>query len=186
MEKEKLNRCFIALELPREAISYLEQLDLQIKKKNLFAGKFTDSENLHLTLKFLGEIEASKLDEVKKKLKEIKFSEFEASLGEIGVFINSYNSILWIKLNGKDIWNLQKLIDEKLQGLFEPEKRFMSHITLVRMKKIHDKTEFLNYVKNLKTKKIKFKVNEFIFKKSELKPEGPVYTDIERYSALED
>jgi len=102
-EEKKLIRCFIALELPREAINYIEELQGLLKKKNLFYGKFTEAENLHLTLKFLGEISDEKAEEVKKKLAEIKFKEFEASLGEIGTFINKYNSILWIKLNGKDL-----------------------------------------------------------------------------------
>lgn len=185
MDKEKkLLRCFIAIELPREAIDYTEQLNSLIKKKNFFSGKFSEPENLHLTLKFLGEIEESKAEEVKKKLGEIKFKEFEASLGEVGVFVNKYNSILWIKLNGKGLWDLQKEIDEKLKDIFPKEERFMSHITIARMKKIFSKNEFLKYVKSMKTKKIKFKVKEFILKKSELKPEGPVYTSLERYNLI--
>ena len=179
---KNLTRCFIALEISREAIEYIEELDSQIKKKNLFAGKFTEPENLHLTLKFLGEISESQIEEVKKKLKEIKFKEFEASLGEVGVFINRFNSLLWIKLQGKEIWELQKLIDEKLKDIFPKEEKFMSHITIARMKKIFGKKEFLDYVKNIKVKKINFKIGEFILKKSELRPEGPVYTDISKYS----
>lgn len=181
--KEKLHRCFIAIEIPREAIDYIEELNSIIKKKNLFSGKFTEPENLHLTLKFLGEIPENKIEEVRKKLKEIKFSSFEASLGEIGVFINRYNSLLWIKLNGKEIWELQKIIDEKLEKLkFPKEDRFMSHITIARMKKIHSKKEFLEYIKNIKVRKINFKVNEFALKKSELKSEGPIYSNIEKFS----
>lgn len=181
-QNKNLTRCFIALEISREAIDYTEELDLQIKKKNLFAGKFTEPENLHLTLKFLGEISEEKLDEVKKKLKEIKFKEFEVNLGEVGTFINRLNSILWIKLQGKEIWELQKIIDDKLKDLFESELRFMSHITIARMKKIPSKKVLLDYVKNIKVKKINFSVKEFVLKKSELKPEGPVYTDISKYS----
>jgi RNA 2',3'-cyclic 3'-phosphodiesterase len=182
MTGENLTRCFIALELERDVIDYIEELDLQIKKKNLFTGKLTEPENLHLTLKFLGEIEESKVELVKNKLSEIKMKEFEVSLGEVGVFINKYNSILWIRLQGKQIWDLQAEIDKKLEGLkFAKEERFMSHITIARMKKIFSKDEFLDYVKNIKTKKIKFKVKNFVLKKSELKEEGPVYTDLERY-----
>ena len=180
--QQNLVRCFIALELSREAIEDIEELQKLIKKKNLFYGKFTEPENLHLTLKFLGEISEEKVEEVKKKLEEIKFGSFEVSLGEVGTFINRYNSILWIKLNGKGIWDLQEMIDKKLEGLgFAKEERFMSHITIARMKKITSKIEFLEYVKNIKPRKIKFQVGDFVFKKSELKSEGPVYGDIQRY-----
>jgi 2'-5' RNA ligase len=185
MPDEKRLRCFIALELSREAIDYIEELNSQIKKKNLFSGKFTDSENLHLTLKFLGEIGETRIEEIKKKLSKLKFKESEASLGEVGVFINKYNSILWIKLQGKQIWNLQKEIDKNMNELdFPAETRFMSHITIARMKKIFSKNELLDYVKNIKTKKIKFKIKEFYLKKSELKPEGPIYSNLEIFNLL--
>ena len=181
-ETAELKRCFIALELSREAINEIEEIQKLLKKKNLFYGKFTEPENLHLTLKFLGEITEERVKEVKEKLKLVKFPCFEASLGELGTFINRYNSILWIKLNGKEIWELQKKIDGNLEDLgFIAEERFMSHITIARMKKINDKAEFLHYVKNVKSCKIKFKVKEFVLKKSELNEEGPVYTDIERF-----
>lgn len=181
-EPKNLTRCFIALELSREAINEIEEMQKLLKKKNLFYGRFTEPENLHLTLKFLGELEEGRAEEVRKKLKEIKMKSFEASFGEAGVFINKYNSILWIKLNGKQIWDLQSEIDKKLKEIgFAPEERFMSHITIARMKKIPSKSAFLEYIKNIKTKKIKFKAGEFILKKSELKEEGPVYTDLEKY-----
>jgi len=180
---KKLIRCFIALEISREAINNIEEIQKLIKKKNLFYGKFTEPENLHLTLKFLGEIEENKIEEVKKALAKIKFKQFEVKLGEVGVFINKYNSILWLKLNGQEIWNLQKEIDNKLKNILSIEERFMSHITIARMKKINNKTEFLDYVKNIKVKKIKFSINQFILKKSELKPEGPVYENIESFNS---
>ena len=84
-------------------------------------------------------------------------------------------------MNGESIWGLQKQIDDRLAGLFESEARFMSHITIARMKKIYDKKEFLKYVKNIKHKPIKFKVKEFILKKSELFDEGPVYSNLETF-----
>lgn len=182
-KKEKI-RCFIALELNREAMEEIEAIQKLIKKKNLFYGKFTDLENLHLTLKFLGEISEEQVEKVKEGLKKIKMREFEASLGEIGFFSERFLRILWIKLLGKEIWDLQKRIDEVLETLdfgFKKEERFMSHITLARIKKVIDKKIFLEYVKNLKHRPVKFKVKEFILKKSELKPEGPVYSDIAKY-----
>ncbi len=178
-----MNRCFIAVDLPRGVISNIEEIQKLIEKQNIFTGKFTEGENLHLTLKFFGEIDEEKAEEVKKILKEIKFDEFEAELGEVGVFSKKFIKIIWVKLNGKGIFSLQKQIDDKLKDLFEKEERFMSHITIARVKNVPDRKKFLDYIKNIKVKKIKFKIDRFFLKKSELKPEGPVYEDIGSYEA---
>ena len=177
----KLNRCFICLELSRECIDYIEEIQNIIRKKNLFYGKLTEPENLHLTLKFLGEIPEDKIEEVKTRLKTIKTGSFIVSLGELGLFSSKIQTILWNKLNGKGIFDLQLEIDRVLEGLFPEEKRFMSHLTIARIKKISDMKIFKEYISGMKIKKIKFAIGEFVFKKSELKPEGPIYSDIERY-----
>lgn len=174
-------RAFIAIDLPREIVNEITRIQKLIWKKTLFTGKLTESENLHLTLKFLGEINDEKIEQVKKILKEIKFSEFFAELGEVGVFSSDFIRIVWIKLNGKGIFQLQKEIDEKLKKLFTPEVRFMSHVTIARVKNVKDKSGFLEYLKSVKPKKIMFNANEFVLRKSELISSGAVYSDIERY-----
>ncbi len=174
-------RAFIALDLPREAINEIKKIQNLLRKKALFNGKYTEPENLHLTLKFLGEISEEKVVEVKKRLSEIKLDEFIAETSEIGVFNKSVVRIIWIKLNGKSIWKLQGEIDEKLSGLFDKEERFMSHVTIARVKKVYDRKGFLDYLESVKPKKIRFHIDKFFLKKSELLPIEPVYTDLESY-----
>ena len=177
-------RCFIALDLPREAINHIKEIQRLIKKRNLFIGKFTEPENLHLTLKFLGEIDEKMIEKIKEILSKINFKNFEANLGDAGVFSSRYNSyvkVIWIKLNGKEVFGLQKQIDECLKDLFKPEFRFMSHITIARVRKVFDKKILVEYLEKIKTKKIKFEIDKFFLKKSELFPEGPVYEDLEKY-----
>jgi len=185
MKKMETKRCFIALDLPREAINEIKKTQNLIWKKTLFTGKITEPENLHLTLKFLGEINEDKINEIRKRLREIKPKSFEAELGEVGIFSKQFIKIIWVKLNGKGVFQLQKEIDNKLKDLFEPEQRFMGHITIARVKNVKDKEELIEYLENLKIKRIKFKVNEFILKNSELMPEGPVYLDIEKYALID-
>lgn len=194
-------RTFIALDLPREAINEIKGIQKILKNKTLFTGKFTEPENLHLTLKFLGEVDENKIEEIKKRLKEIRLDGFYIEVGEVGVFTKHFPEkqgfsgpqnlkikkrflgikIVWIKLNGRGIFQLQKEIDEKLADLFEEEERFMSHLTIARVKYVSDKKSFLEYLKSIKPKKIKFYCNKFYLKKSELKPEGPEYSDIKEY-----
>ena len=62
-------RCFIGIDLSIETTKEIERLQRIIKPH--FVGKITSSENLHLTLKFLGEIEDSILDDVKKNYPQL-------------------------------------------------------------------------------------------------------------------
>jgi len=180
-EKSELKRCFIAIEFSDEVIREIARIqELLVKTK--FTGKLTELENLHLTLKFLGEIDDKKIEEVKKKLKTIKFSEMKLKLGKIGTFsIHGNPNIVWIKVEGKEIYDLQKKIDEALTGLFKPEERFMSHLTIARIKYVKDKKGFSERIDSIHVKSIEFGVSSFKLKKSELKPIGPTYSDIEAY-----
>lgn len=178
-------RVFIALDLPQEIKKEIKKIQGLLKKKNLFTGKFTKVENLHLTLKFLGEIDEEKIEKIKEKLREIQkesFESFDAYIEEIGVFSKNFVKIIWVKLDGKQVFELQKKIDEKLKEMFEPEKRFMSHVTIVRVKHVSDKKTLLEYLRDIKLSKLKMKVDSFYLMKSELFPEGPVYEEIEKYN----
>lgn len=178
--EEKI-RTFVSLDLPQEISNEIKNIQNKIKKQNLFIGKLTEPENLHLTLKFLGEIDKNTLEKVKEKLKEVKINEFEASLGEAGIFSEKFIRIIWIKIEGKEVLEFQKQIDKRLEGMFEKEFRFMGHITLARIKKVSDRKALVDYIKDIKPKNLKFKVSEFFLKKSTLMPEGPVYNVLEEY-----
>lgn len=184
MEEKKLTRAFICLEFPDEVIKEVARVQESLRNK-MFTGKMTELENLHLTFKFLGEIDDAMIEKVKEKLREIKFASFKCSLGLSGTFSMRGNPrIVWIKLNGEEIWNLQKKIDSSLQELFKSEERFMSHLTIARLKYVKDKKAFMDYVKKINVKEIKFDTNNFKLKSSELRRNGPVYRDIEEYKSI--
>jgi 2'-5' RNA ligase len=158
VENKELIRAFIAIEFSDEVIKEIARVQEEVGKMR-FNGKLTELENLHLTLKFLGEIDEIKLDEVKKKLKDIKFNELDLKLGQIGMFnVRENPRIVWIKVEGEEIWELQKRIDSALIGLFKPEERFMSHLTIARIKYAENPEEFIKRVKKLGVKEIKFKI----------------------------
>jgi len=172
-------RCFISINIHEDVIEEIEKIQ---QKLPVFQGKKTELGNLHLTLKFLGEINEDKIEEVKEKLREIKVGKFESEIDSIGVFSEKFIKIIWLHLKGRS--ELQKTIDEKLKDLFEPEKRFMSHLTIARVKAIKDAKEFLNELKKIKFSKIKFQVDKFYLMKSELVNERPRYGVLEEYSLV--
>jgi len=169
-------RCFISINIPREVAKQIEKIQDELPD---FFGKKTELENLHLTLKFLSQIDEKKIEEVKEKLREIKFEKFESEIDSIGVFSEKFIRIIWLHLTNCD--NLQKIVDEKLKDLFEPERKFMSHLTIARVKTIKNKKRFLEELKKIEVSKIKFNVDKFYLMKSELTSEGPKYNVIEEY-----
>ena len=171
-------RCFISIDLPEDVKKELVKLQKKIDETGLIRGKLTEEENIHLTLKFLGEIDYDKIEEVKRRLKEIQLEKREAKLGELGVFSESYVRIIWVRLEGVD--DLQKAVDSALEGVFKKEERFMSHITIARVKSVKDKKELLHILEKQSVEG-KFIVDSFSLRSSELSPEGPKYTDLERY-----
>lgn len=172
-------RCFISLEIPEGALKKIKEIQEKLPE---FIGKKTELDNLHLTLKFIGEIDEDKVEEVKKRLNEMKFEKFEVEIDSIGFFSEKFIRIIWLHLVNCD--KLQKEIDEKLSLIFEPEQRFMSHLTIARVKKVDNKKEFLEQLKNLKIPKIKFLVEEFSLIKSELFEKGPEYTVLGNYKLI--
>jgi 2'-5' RNA ligase len=147
-----------------------------------FTGNKTKLSNLHLTLKFLGEIPFEKVEKIKEILKNINFNKFEAEIKEIGFFDKLNSGIIWLGLTNCE--KIQKEIDEvlALNGLYEKEKRFMSHLTIARTKKIKDKKIFLENLNKINIPKMFFIVDNFYLMQSKLKKEGPEYSALEEYS----
>ncbi len=180
-----MTRVFIALNFEDNVIKEIARIQ-EILGSWKFHGKLTELENLHLTLKFLGEVDDKKVSEVKEILKNIKEKSFDCKLDHAGVFnVKGNPKIAWIKLNGKGIFDLQTKIDEVLLSYFKKEERFMSHLTIARIKYVNDKSGFRKYVENMGVKEISFKIKSFQLIKSELKSSGPVYTIIEEYPLID-
>ena len=173
----ELTRTFISVDIPRRIQKEIKKLQDSLPG---FEGKRTEPENLHLTLKFLGEIDKDTIKEIEKRLKGIRFKKFECEVDRIGIFSPRFVRIVWVHL--RNCGRLQKLIDEALSGIFKKEERFMSHVTISRVKSLKNKNYFLGELKKIKIPKIKFTVDKFRLKKSTLTPEGPFYETLEEYA----
>ncbi|MGB0724247.1 MAG: RNA 2',3'-cyclic phosphodiesterase [Nitrosopumilus sp.] len=149
-------------------------------------AKPIQSENLHFTLQFLGEISENKIELVIEELKKIEFSKFEVNLKGIGVFPSTKSpKIIWIGTdqNGSNkMIDLSKKIQDSLKPLgFTSDKSFKPHITVFRIKKkIGDITKEMKMYEN-NNFGIQ-DVSSFKLKKSELTPSGPIYTDLMEFN----
>ena len=169
-------RAFVAIDIPNDIKNEIIKIQKTLPE---FSGKKTGPGNLHLTLKFLGEADEKEVKTVKDKLNLIKVKRFETEVDRIGFFDNINSGIVWLHM--ADCGELQKEIDEALKSLFLIEKRFMSHLTIARVKQVKDKSKFLKELHEIEFDKIRFEVKNFKLKESVLTKNGSVYRDIEVY-----
>ena len=164
-------RLFIAVGISKEVHDYL----LSLQKIFPDVGKFTFPKHFHLTLKFLGDVHESKLDEIKNKLSQINFQPFELELTDVDCFPSfSRINVVWIGVSPSEpLINLQKQINSVL-GL-KNEKDLIPHLTLARVKYLKEKKVFKTFLKSLSIKKLNFKADNFKLYSSILTPEGPEY-----------
>ncbi len=175
-------RLFTGIELPENIREYLYEIEREIG--NEFAKiKWVSKKQIHVTLKFFGDVEEDKLKLVKEALSNVRFKKFRISLGNIGWYPNEDRvNVLYIGVeNEKEIFNLHSEIELRLGSLFEKDNRFSVHITLGRVKFVKDKEKFLEVLKNIKIKNEEFFVNDFSLIKSELSKDGSRYFLIEKY-----
>ena len=169
-------RCFIGIDLPNVAIKEIQKIQKKLEPN--FTGRLTSSENLHLTLKFLGEIEEDAINDVKKRLPSITHPPFELTLKDVGVFSQKFIKIIWVKVSDVP---LQPLVDNCLKNIFKLENRFMGHITIARVRSLADKKSFLQLINATTVNEVSFMVKDFYLKASIITPDGPIYKDIDRY-----
>ncbi|HPA14678.1 MAG TPA: RNA 2',3'-cyclic phosphodiesterase [Desulfobacterales bacterium] len=178
-------RSFIAFELPEKIISSIRKVQEEIKAYG-FAMRWVRPENIHLTLKFLGNINQADIPEIRKRMSETaeKYSPMRLAAKGIGVFPGIKRPrVLWVGLNGQidSLIGLQKTIDEKLEaiGLPRENRAFKGHLTLARVKGHIDSNRLGEAMKEVGGFESEaFIVDQIVLFKSELKPGGSVYTKL--------
>lgn len=174
-------RAFIAIDLTNEIKAKLKAVAANLKDLPLKV-KWVEPENLHITLKFLGDIEQNQLDKIKEIIAGIacQCNSFSLLLENFGFFPHSRKPrIFFISFSSEQI--LKKIIEElkkKLNPLgFKKDKKFRSHITLARIKSLKNIEQLTKKVDQLKVEG-KIKVNKISIFKSTLTQKGPIYEEI--------
>ena len=176
-----LIRTFIAVKIEPEPdlLQLIKHFRKTLENEKI---KWANENNLHLTLKFLGDTSPVQVERVKSILEETadNFSSFRFDLKGVGFFKrNRQPRVLFVNIEKNIILKqLAAEIDAKLSELgFEKEKReFNPHLTLGRIKFLKNKKAFYQAVeKHQETFFQTASINEIIFYRSILKPEGPEY-----------
>ena len=180
MDKSKEMRLFLAIALPQQ----LKEKLMAVKEGlNADGIKPVEDKNLHVTLKFLGEVKFEKLAGLEKLLREIKFPKFMIKLHGVGVFPNSsYVRVVWVGCESEELKKLGRSINEVLGSMF-PKEEFTPHLTIARVRRKVDLREFLEKHKDEDFGG--FECASFVLKSSILSKEGPDYETVAEFEANE-
>ena len=128
-------RLFVALDIPGEIRGQMAEYEEHVRQYAPEA-RWARVEGLHVTLKFLGEVNESRLPEIKAVLNVVKDPPFEVAFHGIGFFPNARSArVFWIGVQASDaLPQLARAIDEKLekQGFTREQRPYSPHLTLAR------------------------------------------------------
>ncbi|MFH0827731.1 MAG: RNA 2',3'-cyclic phosphodiesterase [Candidatus Omnitrophota bacterium] len=183
-------RAFIAIELPQEIKTTLSRLQAKLKTAGADV-KWVEPKNIHLTLKFLGEIDEQtieKLNSCLEKIRKIK-KPFTLNLSSPGAFPNPASPrVIWvgIKQGNTEIKEITLLLEKQSTeiGLTPENREFSAHITIGRTRSGKNRRELSKILSDLSQNSLEdnlFTVDKITFFKSTLTSRGPVYEAIKEF-----
>lgn len=184
-------RTFIAVELPEKIISSISRVQENVRSYG-FKIRWVRPENIHITLKFLGNVKKADIEKVGEAIFESvkEYSAITLRAKGIGTFPGIKRPrVIWVGISGQlDLLvGLHKTLDEKLEAIgFPRENRsFKGHLTLGRVKAKIDPKRFGDALDELAGfESESFVADRIILFKSELKPTGAVYTKLVEASLI--
>jgi len=178
-----LIRAFVAVVPSDEILNAMEKYLSRLRPLADF--KWVNRSQLHITLRFLGEILPKVFDDIKTKLENIRAAPFNISIDHSGAFPNfSRAKVLWISgETGSE--ELKQLAAQTEQiavscGLAPESRKFSPHLTIARARVDGNVPEEL--IQAMKdTPVLSWQCKNFVLMKSQLTPKGPIYTQAGEY-----
>ena len=177
-------RSFVSVDLDDEKV--LTEVESIMSSLASLGGdlKPVERENIHLTLKFLGNVSSQKLEDIKSCLTQVTFPPFSLEIRGAGAFPNLKRmNVIWVGVG--EGWSQVELIYEQTENLlhqlgFNRETRpFSPHITVARVKSGRKRDEIAAFLGHLADESFgTFKVESVRLKQSVLSPSGPKYSTL--------
>ena len=187
-------RCFIAINIGgkvRKALGDLQkQMQHRAHEKNIIEGtvKWVGVKNIHLTLKFLGELKDIELPEVCNIVKKVaaKYKQFNLGFTGVGHFGGRIARVIWIRSDEgtNELEHLQNELEEELANAGWPKeaRKFSAHLTLCRIKNSKSGIELVKIIKEYgEFKAGTMTAESMTVYQSHLTPSGPVYAVLGNY-----
>jgi 2'-5' RNA ligase len=146
--------------------------------------KLVKPQNIHLTVRFLGNISTSMVDAIHEEMKQLSFTPFEIELTGLGAFPKlTYPRVVWagIRKGADQLTDVFEQLEPRLRGLgFKPDRKgFSPHLTIARVRGGRNKAQLINLIREMENHEFgTIKAEYFRLKKSDLTPKGPIYSTL--------
>ena len=177
----RVHRLFVALRPPGDIRDLL--IDAMDDSPEL---RWVGDDNLHLTLRFIGEVERPLADDIGAALERIRFDPFDLRISGVGVFERRNGGALWAAVEPRDpVAALAAKIERACGSAgLEPERRaFHPHVTLARWNRQGSRAAkaFLERHRGLSS--APFRIDRFILFESLLSRHGAHYQEVGEFPA---
>lgn len=181
-----MRRLFVSLNIPLNIRSKIYSIKDEILNNQFLSNKWESIDKIHCTLKFIGDIQESKVEQVCEKIEFVKnYVPIECELNKFGMFYrNSLPAILYCSFTADN--SLTEIVSKLNLTLSDiniaiEKKAFKPHLTILRLKGNEDKN-ILNKFIEFKVEKTNFVCPEISLYESKLLVLGSVYKEIKKYN----
>ncbi len=180
-------RAFVAIEVPDlrvmdGLVSF--QKELEATRADL---KLVERENLHFTVKFLGEVTDAQVREADGRLKALRLPGAEVTVEGVGAFPSlGRPNVVWVGVSNDDAAKVEGIagpVIRALSGIGEEERRpFQAHLTVARVRAGASRQNLETLLRTSTGRSFgTVRLSEFKLKSSVLTPKGPIYSDVGAY-----
>jgi 2'-5' RNA ligase len=180
-------RSFVAFDIDSESV-----LKKMADAQNLLTKtgadlKLVEPRNIHMTVRFLGNITTPMVEKIHEEMKKVQFAPFDVKIHGIGAFPNPhYPRVLWagITQGADQLQSIFNQLEPRLRSLgFAPDpKGFSPHLTIARVKSGRNKAELgQSITANANYEFGIVGANCLRLKKSDLTPKGPIYSTLKEF-----
>lgn len=176
-------RAFLAIDLDDDLKPKINRIIKEFKKTDARI-KYVELTNLHLTLKFFGDIDTDGLDLLEEAISNVvsQFDSFKIKIKGCGAFPNTNRiKVIWVGIDDDAIIkDLHDSLDKEFVRLgFDKDRKFSTHLTIGRMKSAKSKNKVKSTIEEFGDVEVgEMEVTHITLKKSTLTPAGPIYEDL--------
>lgn len=181
-------RLFLAIDIPAGIRKQVAAARAELAR-GVRGVKWVEDHNLHLTMKFLGEVPDTQVDDIIAAIRSalLPYPGFRLEVGFPGFFPNNRNPrVIWLEIKGntENALGIGRAIDGSLLPFgFEEDNRRQLHLTLGRVRSDTSTDDLIRNAKEFKgfPERLVFEVNEVALYRSQLTSSGPIYTLVEKF-----